>query len=99
MDNLIKKLTYASLGFIALGRRKAQVLAQEIAEKTDLSEEEGKQLLDDLSAESDKLKADLESSVKEQVDQTVKKLNIPTREEVDDLKKRVEALEQSGKEQ
>ena len=99
MESLIKKLTYASLGFISLGRKKAQELAEEISEKTNLSEEEGKKLVDDLSIESDKLKEELDHRVKEQVEKTLHKLNIPTREEIDKLEGRIRQLEASGNEQ
>ena len=99
MDNLIKKLTYAGLGFVSLGRQKAQEMANEIAEKTNLSEEEGKKLVDDLSEESEKLREDLNETVKEQVDKTLKKLEIPTREEVDDLKRRINRLEKEQENQ
>ncbi len=99
MDNLVKKLTYAGLGFMALSRKKAQDLAEEISEKTNLSEEEGKKLVEDLSAESNKLKDDLNKTVKAQVEKTLHKLEIPTREELNDLKRRIRHLEEALEQQ
>lgn len=99
MENLIKKLTYAGLGFVALSSKKAQELATDIAEKTNLSEEEGKKLVEDLQAESEKMRGDLDETIQSVVNKTIKRLNIPDQEDYEQLKNRVSELEAKLKEQ
>lgn len=93
MENIIKKLTYASLGLVSLGRKKVEELAKEISQQTKLSEEEGRKLAEEWTAESEKIRVQLDDTVKKSVSKTIKRLDIPSREEIQSLENRIRVLE------
>lgn len=94
MEETFKKFFYASMGIISLGKKKIEELAKDLSEKTNLSEEEGRKLAEELNAESEKFRGEFQESVKNIVKETMKRLNIPSREEVEELKERIRILEE-----
>ena len=95
MFNFIKKTMLVGAGLAAMTREKIEGTIDELVKKGELSEKEGKELVDELVEKSRKYKKDLEGKVEKIVTDTVKKLNIPTRDELTALKKKIEQMEKS----
>jgi len=69
---------------------------KELVKKGEMSEKEGKQLVNDLMEKSKKMTREIETKTEEMVTSTLKRLNIPTRKELDELRERVDRLEKRG---
>ncbi|MDO9527988.1 MAG: phasin family protein [Syntrophales bacterium] len=96
MFNFIKKTMLVGVGLAAVTREKIEEIIGELVKKGELSEKEGKVMVDELVEKSKKVKKDLEKKVEKIVADTLNKLNIPTREELTELKKKIQKLEKKG---
>ncbi len=93
MSDLIKKGVLAGLGLVSLTREKAEAFIDELVKRGELSEKERKQSVDELVERSKEVKNDLYKKVEKMVDDILKKMNIPTRTEVNELKMKIAELE------
>jgi len=98
MFDLLKKTMLTGLGLAGLTKDKIEKLARELAKKGKLSEEEGKKLVDDISKKSEKARKDLEAQIEKVVKNTMKKMNLATREDILKLTERIKKLDQALKE-
>ncbi|MBD3322714.1 MAG: hypothetical protein GF350_16550 [Chitinivibrionales bacterium] len=98
MFELIEKTLFAGIGAAYLAREKVEELGRKITEQTDLSEAEGKRFIEELKTKSADARLAMEKMVNENMEKAIKRLNIPTREEVSDLEKRLERLEREADE-
>jgi len=96
MQEFIKKMMMFGEGLAAMTREKSEELVKELVKKGEMSEKEGKQHVNDLMEKSKKVTRDLETKTEEMVAVTLKRLNIPTRKELDELRERIEKLEKRG---
>jgi len=96
MQEFIKKMMMFGVGLAAMTREKTEELVRELVKKGEMSEKEGKQLVNDLMEKSKKMTRELETKTEEMVTSTLKRLNIPTRKELDELRERVDRLEKRG---
>jgi polyhydroxyalkanoate synthesis regulator phasin len=97
MFDLIKKTMFTGVGLAGLTKDKVEKLAKELAKKGKLSEKEGKKLLDDLLKKAEKARKDLEGQMERVVKNTMKKMNLFTREDMLKLTKRIKKLEETLK--
>ncbi|HEK86000.1 MAG: phasin family protein [Candidatus Saccharicenans sp.] len=92
MSELIKKTILAGLGLISLTREKAEELAKDLIKRGELAQTEEAKFVKDLMAQAEKNKAELEKKVEQISENVLKKLNLPTRKEFEELKARVEEI-------
>jgi polyhydroxyalkanoate synthesis regulator phasin len=95
MVELIKKTLLAGVGLAALSKEKAEELAREIANATQTSGEKGKEFVDEVVARSNKARKDLEDTIQRYVTEQLKRLNLPTKDDITALNARIEELERS----
>jgi len=93
MFDMLKKDTLMGIGITSMTKDKIEELAKESIKEGKLSEEEGKKLVEDLLKQADKARKDLESRVEKLVKSALKKLNIPSRAEMEELQARIKKLE------
>ena len=93
MFDLLKKATLMGIGITSMTKDKIEELTKEIVKEGNLSEEEGKKLVEDLLKQSDEARKDLESRVEKLVKSALKKLDIPSRADVGKLQARIKKLE------
>ena len=91
MLEFAKKGFYLGLGLATMTRDKVQSFAKEVAERTKMTEEEGKKFAQYIDAESQKARESLKESVQQIVGATVGRL--PCRRQLKELEARVAALE------
>jgi len=72
--------------------------AKKIAEESKLAEEEGKKFVDDIVKQSEEAKKSLEEQVNGIVKKTMDKLGLHSKQEIDELKNRIDELEKKLKE-
>ena len=93
MIEMLKKSVYATIGIALMTREKAEEIGKKVAEEARLSETEGKQFVDELLKRAEETRASFEKTVARQVETALRKVNIPSRREIDELELRVRKLE------
>jgi len=92
MQELIKNIFYLGAGAAFATKEKINEVKNELVEKGKLTQEEGRQFVDELLKKSEQAKEDLEKKVNEAVTEQLAKMNVATRDDVDTLRKQVEEL-------
>ncbi|MBP1720225.1 MAG: hypothetical protein H6Q43_3663 [Deltaproteobacteria bacterium] len=95
MLEFLKKTLWIGAGLAAMTAEKIEETVKEIVKRGDITEKEGKELVDDLIEKSKKAKRDLGERIENAVQETLQRLKIPSRREVDELKSRIEQLEKA----
>jgi len=95
MIDLVKKTLLTGVGLAALTKDKAEELAKELANQMQLTGDKGKVFVDDVVAKSEKARKNLEDTVQRYVSDALKKMNIPTQDEIARLTDRIEQLERT----
>lgn len=95
MFDLLKKGVLTGVGIGMMTKEKISEFAKKLAEEAKLSEEEGSKFVEDILIESEKRKKYLEDSINKQVQNVLERLNVPTRDELDKIKKRIDVLQNS----
>ena len=96
MFDFIKKAIFIGAGLASLTAEKIEEAVKEIVNKGDLTEKQGKELVQELKEKSAKARKELGEWIDKMINDTLQKLNIPTRKEVEELKARIEQLEKGA---
>jgi len=96
MFEFIKKAIFIGAGLASMTAEKIEEAVEEIVKKGEISEKQGKELIQDLKEKSGKAKKDLGERIDKVVHDTLQKLNIPTRTEVEELRARIDQLEKAA---
>lgn len=94
MIDVLKKTLYTGVGLAYMTKEKIEELGKELIDKGKMTEKEGKELVDDLLEKSKEAKVRVESQIDRTVKETLKKMNLVTQKEYDDLEKRLKDLEE-----
>jgi len=97
MSNLIRKGMLMGFGILSLTREKAEEWIDELVRRGEISEKEGREAVDEFVEKSKEMRQDLSSRVESAVEEAVKKMNLATRDDLDKLKKKINALEKTVK--
>ncbi|MBW2040214.1 MAG: hypothetical protein JRI46_11620 [Deltaproteobacteria bacterium] len=98
MFDLIKKTMLTGLGLAFLTKDKVEELAKEFVKKGKLSEKEGKEFIDELSKKSEDAKKEVEGKIEKVARDTMKKMNLVTRDDFLKLEKQLKQLVKAIKE-
>lgn len=99
MTNLLEKTMLTALGAATLSQKKAEEFIQDLKQKFNVSEEEGKALLNKLRETARENQEKLEKRANDEVKKACDRLGVVTQDEFDKLKKKVAQLEKRIKEQ
>ncbi len=97
MLEIIEKTLLAGIGVVSLTQKKAEELIDDLKEKLNLSEDEGKKLLEKLQDAVKENQQKLEEMAREEVKKACDRVGVVTQEEVDGLKKKIAELEKQLK--
>ena len=98
MKDLLKKTISIGFGIASMTKEKIEEIAHDLVKKGELTEKEGKELIDELLSKAGEAKNDLEARMEKLVGDMLHKLNIPTQKEYQELKQRIAALEKENME-
>lgn len=93
MFELIKNVVLTGVGLAVLTAEKAEELGRELAKAAQLSGEKGRELVDEVVARSAKAREELEQTVQRYVTESLRRMNVPTRDDIRSLDARVSELE------
>ena len=94
MFDLIKKTMLAGVGLAAMTKDKVEELAEELTEKGELSEKEGKELVDDLLKRSKQAKKDLDKKMEDVVTKVLKKMDVATKKDIARMDRKIKNIKQ-----
>ena len=93
MIDLIGKTVLAGIGVLALSQKKAEELTEDLKARLNLSEEEGRSLLENLKSAVEENRQKLEKIAREEVEKNLSRIGLASQKDFDALKKKVTALE------
>ena len=93
MSDLIHKLLYTGIGLAALTEQKAQEIVTELEKRGEVSAADGKKFAQELIEKARTQRDELKKTISEEVDKIAGKLKWVSRAEYDELKDRLDKLE------
>ncbi len=93
MKEMLKNVLYAGIGAAFLTKEKIEELKADLIEKGKLSQEEGKQFVDELLRKSEKAKDQLDLWINKRVEDRIDQLNLATKDEIAELRRKIEELQ------
>jgi len=93
MFDLIKKTMLMGVGLAVMSKEKAEAMAKDIAENAKLSSEKGQEFVDEVVGKSEKMRQELEETVQRVVNESLKRTDLPTRDDLAQLRARIDELE------
>lgn len=97
MLDMMKKTFFTGIGLALRTRDEVEDMGKDWAKTQELSEEEGRRFLDDLMKRYDSSMEKMEEKIEGAVKKVLKKANLATRDELEDLRKEVEQLRETLK--
>lgn len=100
---LLRKFALASVGAVVLAQEEIEEFVRRLVEKGELAEKDGKSLVRDLLERRKKAAADRETKgvaplptadVDRTIDRVLHRINVPTKGDIDELAKKIDAIEQ-----
>ena len=92
MSDIIKNAVLAGLGIVSLTYEKAEDLAKDLIRKGELAETEEAKFIKDLMGKAEKYSVEAEKKIEKTVEKTLKKLNVPSRKDLDEIKDKLDKL-------
>ncbi|MBI2840523.1 MAG: phasin family protein [Acidobacteria bacterium] len=92
VSSMAKDLWLATLGAFSLAEEEVNRFVKKLVDRGSLSQEEGKKLVADLRTKVKKNRLDFGKIIEENVSKALEKLNIPSKEEIHDLTRKVDEL-------
>ncbi len=99
MIDLMKKTFLTGVGLSLMTKDKVEQVARDIANSAQMTSDKGQEFINEAIARAEQGRADLESTVYDMVQDALKKADVPTRAEFDQLAARVSQLEAARSEQ
>jgi polyhydroxyalkanoate synthesis regulator phasin len=95
MQDFIRNLKLLGIGLFYTGKEKIEETVAELIKKGEISEPEGKALVDELVAKSKAATKDMEEWIRKVVSDVFDKLQAPMKKEITVQKRRIEKLEKA----
>ena len=97
MESLLGKFLLSGLGVLVLTQEKIEELIEELTKKGEIPEREKKKLLTEIIEKGEKKRKEIEGKIKEKVEIMLSQMNVATKDDIQKLEKRIEALEKKRK--
>lgn len=97
MEDLFKKIVYTSVGLVAFTVEKLNESVDRLVKENKLTQEEGQKIVDDFLKNTEAKKDEFEAQLKTIAEKVVKGFNFAPSTEMEDLKARLESLEEKMK--
>lgn len=89
----MRKLILASIGAVAIAQEELENLINKLVERGELAEKEGKKLLDEMKERRRRKSAKAETEINKRVDELMKSMNVPTKDDIEALSKKINDLD------
>lgn len=95
MTGTIEKIITLGLGTIAVTKEKAEEVVKELMKEGQINRKEADQMVKKLMKKGEASKKELHSTVESTIHQVMKKLNVPTRSEMNKLRAEIAQLKKA----
>ncbi len=92
MLDAIKKNLLTGVGMALRSKKEIESMAKEFAEQSEMNQQEAKDFLDDCRQKYDDAKSNLDKKLETTIESILKRLDLPSRSDMDALSKRMEDL-------
>ena len=92
MLEYLKNSILTGVGMALRSKKEIESLAKEFAEQSEMNQQEAKDFLKECQKKYDQAKTDLDKKIETSIEGILKKLDLPSRSDIDALNKRVDAL-------
>ncbi len=92
MSDIINKAFLAGLGAISITREKMESVVEDLVKQGEISKGEKTTIVDNLQKEVEKRRDEFKEFIQKEVSTVLKKINVPTRQEMDALKDEIKKL-------
>ncbi|MED4602687.1 polyhydroxyalkanoate synthesis regulator [Paenibacillus validus] len=96
MNELLKKALSLGLGVTILSKEKLESAVDELVKKGNISANESKELVNRLIEKGEAEQAQLKQLIREQLNSLLAELHVATKEDIENLSKRLEKLENNN---
>jgi polyhydroxyalkanoate synthesis regulator phasin len=96
MQDFIKKVKLISVGLFYMGKEKVEESVAELIKKGEITEKEGRALVNEVVAKSKEATKELEGRIHKAMSDAQDKLHAPLKKEIDVLKKKIAKLEKEA---
>lgn len=92
MQELLKNLLYLGAGAAFVTKEKIEELKNDLVDKGKLTQDEGKQFVDDLLKKSDDIKGKFDEKINDVVTERLDKMNVAKSDDIADLRAQIQEL-------
>lgn len=92
MQELLKNLLYLGAGAAFVTKEKIEELKNDLVDKGKMTQDEGKQFVDDLLQKSDDIKGKFDEKINEVVSEQLEKMNVAKSDDINDLREQIQEL-------
>ena len=93
MMDVFRKAFLAGMGAMSLSSDYAIKLVNELVKAGELREKEGRDLVDEIVKKAGEVKKEVESTIANQLDAAYKRLNLVSRDQLEEMESRIQELE------
>ena len=93
MSDILKRAFLTGLGVAALSKDKLEEISKDLTEKGNMTEQEGRKFIEELSGHADRARGELEKQVDAYVEKALKRIDLVRKAELDELRATVEELQ------
>jgi polyhydroxyalkanoate synthesis regulator phasin len=94
MSDLIKKMIFTGIGLAAVSKEKIEDSVKEMITKGNLTEQEGRKFVEEMTGYTEKARGDLEKQVNEYVEKAINRLGLARKRDLEEIQAAVEAIQQ-----
>ena len=92
MQEFVKGVFYLGAGLAFMTKEKIEELKKDLIDRGKMTQDEGRQFVDDLMKKSEQAKADVEKKVREVVAEQLERMKVATTDDIAELRKQIEEL-------
>lgn len=97
MESLLGKFLLSGLGVLVLTEEKIEKFIEELTEEGEITQKGKKELLTEIIEKGEEKKKEIEGKIREKVENMLSQMNVATKNDIQKLEKRIEALEKKRK--
>jgi len=97
MESLLGKFLLSGLGVLVLTEEKIEKFIEELTKEGEITQKGKKELLTEIIEKGEEKKKEIEGKIREKVENMLSQMNIATKNDIQKLEKRIEALEKKRK--
>ena len=92
MQEFVKGVFYLGAGLAFMTKEKIEEVKKDLIDRGKMTQDEGRQFVDDLMKKSEQAKADVEKKVREVVAEQLERMKVATTDDIAELRKQIDEL-------